>query len=167
MQKSVINYNIFTNSVNFAPNFIVLGLINNKLKNTRAKFNRIAVKVGSNVITQSDGSLNSWRISRLVEDIAILFRQGTEVVLVSSGAVAAGRSEDSPSKKTNLIAARQVLAAIGQVKLMSSYQFLFGKYGIQAGQVLDQRKFQGSQALPEYEKLYFRNARKQCVACCQ
>ena len=42
----------------------------------------------------------------------------------------------TPSKRTNIIAAKQVWAAIGQVKLMSSYQFLFGKYGIQAGQIL-------------------------------
>jgi len=88
------------------------------------------------VITQSDGSLNEGRILRLVEDVAILYKQGIEVVLVTSGAVAAGRGEVSPSKKTNIIAAKQIWAAIGQVKLMSSYQFLFGKYGIQAGQLL-------------------------------
>jgi glutamate 5-kinase len=106
------------------------------LKSTKPKFNRIAIKVGSNVITQSDGSLNDGRILRLVEDVAILFKQGVEVILITSGAVAAGRSEVSPSKKTNIIAAKQIWAAIGQVKLMSSYQFLFGKYGIQAGQLL-------------------------------
>lgn len=99
-------------------------------------FNRIAIKIGSHVISQSDGSLNSERMLRLVEDIAILCKQGTEVILVSSGAVAAGRNDVSPSKKTNIIAAKQIWAAIGQVKLMSKYQFLFGKYGIQAAQVL-------------------------------
>ncbi len=106
------------------------------MKNNKPEFNRIAIKVGSNVITCSDGSLNDGRILRLVEDVAILYKQGLEVVFISSGAVAAGRSEISPSKKTNIIAARQIWAAIGQVKLMSSYQFLFGKYGIQAGQLL-------------------------------
>ncbi|MFA5818693.1 MAG: glutamate 5-kinase [Bacteroidales bacterium] len=102
----------------------------------KPEFSRIAIKVGSNVITKSDGSLNDGRILRLVEDVAILYKRGIEVVLVSSGAVAAGRSEVSPSKKTNIIAAKQIWAAIGQVKLMSSYQFLFGKYGIHAGQML-------------------------------
>jgi len=106
------------------------------LKKSKPDFNRIAIKVGSNVITQTDGSLNDGRILRLVEDVAILYKQGIEVVLISSGAVAAGRSEVSPSKKTNIVAAKQIWAAIGQVKLMSSYQFLFGKYGIQAGQLL-------------------------------
>ena len=107
-----------------------------KLKKNKPDFNRIAIKVGSNVITQSDGSLNTGRILRLVEDIAILYKQGIEVVLISSGAVAAGRSDVVPSKKTNIVAAKQIWAAIGQVKLMSSYQFLFGKYGIHAGQLL-------------------------------
>jgi glutamate 5-kinase len=106
------------------------------LKNSNADFKRIAIKIGSNVITQPDGSLNDGRILRIVEDVAILYKQGVEVVLISSGAVAAGRSEMNPSKKTNIIAAKQVWAAIGQVKLMSSYQFLFGKYGIYAGQLL-------------------------------
>lgn len=132
----MICYNIYTISIIFATNYIISGKNINKLKNSKPEFNRIAIKVGSNVITQTDGSLNEGRILRLVEDFAILYKQGIEVILISSGAVAAGRSEASLSKKTNLIAANQVWAAIGQVKLMSSYQFLFGKYGIQAGQLL-------------------------------
>ena len=106
------------------------------MKNISPDFARITVKVGSNVITQGDGSLSDGRILRIVEDVAILYKQGIEVILVTSGAVAAGRGGVSPSKKTNIVAAKQIWAAIGQVKLMSSYQFLFGKYGIQAGQLL-------------------------------
>lgn len=127
---------MFTYSIKFATNFILSGINSSKLKNIKPNFSRIAIKVGSNVITQSDGSLNDGRILRLVEDVAILFKQGIEVVLISSGAVAAGRKEITPAKKTNIVAARQIWAAIGQVKLMSSYQFLFGKYGINAGQLL-------------------------------
>jgi glutamate 5-kinase len=127
---------MFTISLNFATSYFVSSFNYYRLTAYKPKFNRIAIKVGSNVITQNDGSLNDGRILRLVEDISILYKQGIEVVLVSSGAVAAGRSEITPSKKTNVVAAKQVLAAIGQVKLMSSYQFLFGKYGIQAGQLL-------------------------------
>jgi glutamate 5-kinase len=127
---------MFTNSINFATIYVLFSVIDNKLKNVKPVFNRITVKIGSNVITQKDGSLNEGRILRIVEDIAVLYKQGVEVLLISSGAVAAGRGNVTPSKKTNLIAARQVWAAIGQVKLMSSYQFLFGKYGIQAGQLL-------------------------------
>ncbi len=127
---------MFTISINFATIYIILSIIDNKLKNVKPEFNRITIKVGSNVITRKDGSLNEGRILRIVEDIAVLYRQGVEVLLITSGAVAAGRESVVPSRKTNIVAARQVWAAIGQVKLMSSYQFLFGKYGIQAGQLL-------------------------------
>ena len=127
---------MFTYSVNFAINYLMPRVNSYKLKNSKPDFNRIVIKVGSNVITQEDGSLNDGRILRIVEDVAVLYKQGIEVILISSGAVAAGRSGVSPSKKTNVVAAKQIWAAIGQVKLMSSYQFLFGKYGIQAGQLL-------------------------------
>ncbi|MDR2888180.1 MAG: glutamate 5-kinase [Bacteroidales bacterium] len=106
------------------------------MKNTEPVFNRVAIKVGSNVITKADGSLNEARMLRIVEDVAILCKQGIETILVTSGAVAAGRNEIAPSKRTNIIEAKQMWAAIGQVKLMSNYRFLFGKYGIQAAQVL-------------------------------
>ena len=134
--KYSVCYNIFTFTIRFATKYIRYRIKCNKLKNIKPEFTRIAIKVGSNVITQTDGSLNDGRILRIVEDIAILYKQGIEVILISSGAVAAGKGEVIPSKKTNEIAAKQIWAAIGQVKLMSSYQFLFGKYGIQAGQLL-------------------------------
>ena len=106
------------------------------MKSNNSKFGRIAIKIGSNVITTCDGSLNTGRMLRLVEQIAILIKQGHEVILISSGAVAAGRTDITPSRKTSLISSKQIWAAIGQVKLMSNYQFLFSKYGIGAGQVL-------------------------------
>ena len=106
------------------------------MNNAKPIFNRVAIKVGSNVITKSDGSLDTARMLRIVEDIAILCKQGIETILITSGAVAAGRSEVAVSKKTNIVEAKQMWAAIGQIKLMSNYQFLFGKYNIQIGQVL-------------------------------
>ena len=106
------------------------------MKNTEWKYRKIAIKVGSNVITREDGSLNVGRMLRLVEDIAVLSKQGLEVILISSGAVAAGRGSVVPAKRTNIVSAKQIWAAIGQVKLMSTYQFLFEKYNIVAGQVL-------------------------------
>lgn len=127
---------MFTISIIFVIYYILESINNNNLKNGKPEFTRITVKVGSNVITQSDGSLNQRRILRIVEDVAVLYKQGIEVILISSGAVAAGRGEVIPSKKTNIVSAKQIWAAVGQVKLMSSYQFLFGKYGIQAGQLL-------------------------------
>lgn len=122
------------------PDLYILGKISLKLKSINLKFKRITIKIGSNVISRGDGSLNVGRMLRLVEDIAVLWKQGTEVILVSSGAVAAGKGEMMPSRKTNIIAAKQIWASIGQVKLMSNYQFLFGKYGIRAGQILATRE---------------------------
>jgi len=60
---------------------------------TNLRYKKITVKVGSNVLTKSDGTLNDANISHLVDQIAFLHQNGVEIVLVSSGAVAAGRGE--------------------------------------------------------------------------
>jgi glutamate 5-kinase len=75
----------------------------------------VTVKIGSNVITGSNGTLDTGRILRIVEDIAVLFKSGTEVILISSGAVAAGRKGVRLSKKTSIVSSEQVWSAIGQV----------------------------------------------------
>ena len=62
------------------------------------QFNRIAVKIGSNVLTRKDGTLDITRMSALVDQVAELHRKGVEVVLISSGAVASGRSEIKAGK---------------------------------------------------------------------
>jgi len=100
------------------------------------KYKRIALKVGSNVLTKEDGTLNIKQINHLVSQISFLHEKGIEVILISSGAVAAGRSDIELSKKTSLVASKQVLAAIGQVKLMSLYLDLFKNNEIQSAQVL-------------------------------
>lgn len=61
------------------------------------QFTRIAVKIGSNVLTRKDGSLDVTRMSALVDQVAELHQHGVEVVLISSGAVASGRSEVKPA----------------------------------------------------------------------
>ncbi|HVW94969.1 MAG TPA: glutamate 5-kinase [Mucilaginibacter sp.] len=99
-------------------------------------YQRIAVKIGSNVLTQKDGLPDLNRISHLVEQIAKIKRQGIEVVLISSGAVAAGRSLISVSEKFDSIATRQLFASIGQVKLLNIYAQEFEKYDILCSQVL-------------------------------
>ncbi len=88
------------------------------------------------MLAKKDGSLDTDRINHLVEQISQLHHEGTEVILISSGAVAAGRGLFTPSKKTPMVAARQLWAAIGQVKLMSYYYEEFAKRGIQSAQVL-------------------------------
>ena len=56
------------------------------------KFKKIAVKIGSNVLTRPDGTLDITRMSALVDQIAVLHKKGVEIVMISSGAVASGRS---------------------------------------------------------------------------
>jgi glutamate 5-kinase len=99
-------------------------------------YKKIVVKVGSNVLTKADGLPNLERISQLVDQLVALKQDGKEVVLVSSGAVAAGRSLIKISEKQNTIAARQLLASIGQIKLINLYLQLFEKHGMLCSQVL-------------------------------
>jgi len=100
---------------------------------------RIVVKVGSNVLTRSDGHPHVTNISALVDQIALLRSQGHELVLVSSGAVACGRGEVTPAVTLDTVAERQLYSSIGQIKLINLYSRLFGAYGITIGQVLTQK----------------------------
>jgi glutamate 5-kinase len=100
------------------------------------RYKKIAVKVGSNVLTRSDGTLNVTRMSALVDQIAELRRNGVSVVLISSGAVASGRSEIKPDKKLDSVSARQLYSAVGQAKLINRYYELFREHSIPCGQIL-------------------------------
>jgi len=103
-------------------------------------YQRIIIKVGSNVFTQENGLPDLQRIEHLVGQIAAIKKQGKEVILVSSGAVASGRSLISISEKYDAIAARQLLASIGQVKLINTYANLFEHFNILCSQVLVTRE---------------------------
>ena len=81
------------------------------------QFTRIAVKIGSNVLARKDGTLDVTRMSALVDQVAELRKAGVEVILISSGAVASGRSEIKPSKKLDSVEQRQLFSAVGQAKL--------------------------------------------------
>lgn len=99
-------------------------------------YQKIVVKIGSNVITQADGLPDTKRIKHLVQQLADIKQKGIEVILVSSGAVASGRSLIKVSEKQDAVATRQLLAAIGQVKLINTYSGFFGKHDITCAQVL-------------------------------
>lgn len=101
---------------------------------------RIAVKIGSNVLTRSDGTLDVTRMSALVDQIAELHKAGIETILVSSGAVASGRSEIRPAKKLDSVDQRQLFSAVGQAKLINRYYELFREHGIPVGQVLTMKE---------------------------
>lgn len=92
--------------------------------------------MGSNVLTKSDGTLNDANISHLVDQIGKLHQEGVEIVLVSSGAVAAGRGEIGNGRKLDTVSARQLWSAVGQVKMINKWAENFGKFGIACAQVL-------------------------------
>lgn len=100
------------------------------------RYKKITVKVGSNVLTKPDGTLNMLHIRHLTEQIAFLHKHGVEVVLVSSGAVAAGRAIFEPARKTDAVSQRQLWAAIGQAQLISRYADFFGEHDLVCAQVL-------------------------------
>lgn len=97
---------------------------------------RIAVKIGSNVLTRKDGTLDITRMSALTDQVAELHKRGIQVILISSGAVASGRSEMKASHRLDEVSSRQLYSAIGQAKLMGKYYTLFREHGIICGQVL-------------------------------
>jgi glutamate 5-kinase len=97
---------------------------------------RIVVKVGSNVLTRNDGKLDVTRMSAIVDQLVWLRRHDYEIILVSSGAVSAGRDELHPDHELDSVEQRQLFSAMGQVKLMTLYYDLFREYNIKVGQVL-------------------------------
>ena len=99
-------------------------------------YRRLVVKIGSNVLTQDNGLPDLARMAQLVDQVVQLKAQGLEVILVSSGAVAAGRSLITLPAKADAVGGRQLLAAVGQVKLLSTYAELLARHGLLCAQVL-------------------------------
>jgi glutamate 5-kinase len=97
---------------------------------------RLVVKIGSNVLAKSNEGLDLDRIEQLTKQISSLHKTGIEVILVSSGAVASGRSLIDLPAKMDVVSQRQILASVGQVKLLNIYAGLFEKEGLLCAQVL-------------------------------
>ncbi|OGH68820.1 MAG: glutamate 5-kinase [Candidatus Magasanikbacteria bacterium RIFCSPHIGHO2_02_FULL_47_14] len=97
---------------------------------------RIVIKIGTNVITKDTGLLDIDHMRHIVADIATVIRGGAEVILVSSGAMGAGRGIVALDEKEDPVVRRQTLAAVGQVALMGTYASLFRPHAIVPAQVL-------------------------------
>ncbi|WP_288155698.1 glutamate 5-kinase [Phocaeicola sartorii] len=106
------------------------------------QYRRVAVKIGSNVLTRKDGTLDVTRMSALVDQIAGLRKHGIEVILISSGAVASGRGElkDAASRRMDSVDQRQLFSAVGQAKLINRYYELFREHHLAVGQVLTMKE---------------------------
>lgn len=100
------------------------------------KKSRIVVKIGSNTLTHSTGKLNLRRMETLVRTLSDFCNSGHEIILVSSGAVAAGISKLGLDHRPTETERKMALAAVGQAELMQVYERLFAAYGHTVGQIL-------------------------------
>ena len=100
------------------------------------RFRRIVVKLGSNVLSAGTDRLDRAHLLEIVRQIAQLHRRGFEVTVVTSGAVLAGRERMGYPKLKPSIPFRQMLAAVGQGRLMQVYESLFDIYEIRVAQIL-------------------------------
>lgn len=99
-------------------------------------YHRIVVKFGTRLLTGSSDHLNQDTMPSLVAQVAQLHAQGLELFIVSSGAIASGRYKLGLTKKIKGIPFKQVLASVGQSRLMYIYEQLFSQYNITVAQAL-------------------------------
>lgn len=98
---------------------------------------RIVIKIGSSSLNHKvTGDLNFTKLEKLVRELCDLRNQGKDVVLVSSGAIAVGRKAIGLKERPTKVAMKQACAAVGQAKLMMTYQKIFAEYNQVVGQVL-------------------------------
>ena len=96
----------------------------------------IIIKIGTKVLSQADGTLDEAFLAHAVEQIAELKKRGMRVVLITSGAVGAGKSLITLDAARTETTRKQIFAAVGQVKLMTVYSQLFSAHGYICAQVL-------------------------------
>ncbi len=97
---------------------------------------RIVVKVGSSSLTTIRGGISEQSVAALVDTLASRVNEGTEIVLVSSGAIAAGLAPLGLAKRPRDLATQQAAASVGQGLLMARYTQAFGAHGVTVSQVL-------------------------------
>ncbi len=107
-----------------------------KLDSPSLPYRRIVIKLGTSLLTGGSDHLDQDVISNLVAQVAQLHQQGLELLVVTSGAMTSGRSKLGLSKKVKGIPFKQVLCSVGQSRLMSTYEQLFGRYDITVAQAL-------------------------------
>ena len=100
------------------------------------KFHRIVAKFGTSLLTGGSDHLNQDIMSSLVAQVAQLHQQGVELVIVSSGAIASGRHKLGLPKELRGIPFKQVMASVGQHRLMNVYEQFFSQHNITIAQAL-------------------------------
>lgn len=105
-----------------------------KIRKDLDQFNIIVIKLGSNVITNQNGEIDDIKIEQIIDDIAILSKTGIDVILVSSGAINAGRKYLTNKKDT--IDVLQARSSVGQPKLIHKYSHFLSKHNLECAQIL-------------------------------
>lgn len=100
------------------------------------KYKRVVIKIGTNVITDEKGLLDHQIMSQIVYQVSGLKSKGAEIIMVSSGAMGAGRPLVNLPKKASTVVKRQMMAAVGQTRLMNVYDRFFQEKGYLSAQVL-------------------------------
>ena len=106
----------------------------NTKKNTKSK--TIVVKLGTSVLTSGTAKLDRAHMVEIVRQCAILHKQGHHIVVVTSGAIAAGKEHLNMPDIEPTVANKQMLAAVGQGQLVREWENLFKIYGLHVGQML-------------------------------
>lgn len=101
-----------------------------------AQASRIVVKIGSSSLTERDGGINDSAITALVEQLAKRKAAGSQVILVSSGSIAAGFPVLGLKHRPRDLATQQASASVGQGMLIGRYGAAFAEFGVAVGQVL-------------------------------
>ena len=107
-----------------------------KPESNNIAYHRVVAKFGTSLLTAGTTRLNMERMTDLVDQISRLHHQGVEVIIVTSGAIASGREKLGLTKKAKGVALKQVLASVGQSRLMNIYEELFNRHNITVGQAL-------------------------------
>ncbi len=101
-----------------------------------SRHSRVVVKVGTSTLTDATGRIDSGYIDSLVEQMCVLKKDGADVVLVSSGAIAAGLEAFGMRERPDDMPSLQAAASVGQVRLIEVYAERFAARGVSVGQVL-------------------------------
>ncbi|WP_442933519.1 glutamate 5-kinase [Micromonospora sp. CPCC 206060] len=109
---------------------------NGRVREAVTTAQRIVVKIGSSSLTTAEGGLDSDRVDALVDALGGLTAEGREVVLVSSGAIAAGLAPLGLRRRPRDLATQQAAASVGQGLLIGRYATSFARHGLTVGQVL-------------------------------
>ncbi len=102
----------------------------------QVRYRRVVVKLGTSVLTGGTRHLNRPQMVELARQCAALHGQGVDVVICSSGAIAAGRAKLNFPRLPSTLSAKQMLAAVGQSRLMYMWESFFDIYGVTVGQIL-------------------------------